>query len=109
MQFMRQPYTSEEIINSLEGVVQAEPSPFLYTRIQARVNAEKNKSEYLFERFVTRPAFAIATAFVLIILNGYMLHNKINKTDSIGEKSQALAIEYGQHINNPYEINETPE
>jgi hypothetical protein len=29
--------TSEEIINSLDGIQRAEPSPFLYTRIHARL------------------------------------------------------------------------
>ncbi|MEY4740157.1 MAG: hypothetical protein RLZZ05_1541, partial [Bacteroidota bacterium] len=54
---MKMKFTSEEVINSLEGIQRAEGSPFLFTRIQARMKKEENRPEMVFFRFITRPAF----------------------------------------------------
>jgi len=40
---MKMKFTSEEVINSLEGIQRAEGSPFLFTRIQARMKKEENR------------------------------------------------------------------
>ncbi len=105
---MKMKVTSEEVINSLEGIQRAEGSPFLFTRIQARMKKEENRPEMVFFRFITRPAFALAIALFFIAINGYLVSNSFNKQNAMDDLGQPLAAEYVQHDINPYETNELP-
>ena len=105
---MKMKFTSEEVINSLEGIQKAEGSPFLFTRIQARMKKEENRPEMVFFRFITRPAFAMAFALFFIAINGYLITNSVNKNNAMDDLGQPLAAEYVQHDLNPYETNELP-
>jgi hypothetical protein len=105
---MKMKFTSEEVINSLEGIQKAEGSPFLFTRIQARMKKEENRPEIVFFRFITRPAFALAIAVFFIAINGYLITNSVNKKNAMDDLGQPLAAEYVQHDLNPYETNELP-
>ena len=105
---MKMKFTSEEVINSLEGIQRAEGSPFLFTRIQARMKKEENRPEMVFFRFITRPAFALAIALFFIAINGYLVTNSVNKNNAMDDLGQPLAAEYVQHDLNPYESNELP-
>lgn len=102
-------YNTDEIINSLNGASKAEPSEFLFTRIQSRLNEERKSPYYAFINFISRPAFAVAISLIFILINGYMLASKIKDKDTMNEVSQPLAVEYVQHVVNPYETNENPE
>ncbi len=105
---MKMKFTSEEVINSLEGIQRAEGSPFLFTRIQARMKKEENRPEMVFFRFITRPAFALAIALFFIAINGYLVSNSFNKQNAMDDLGQPLAAQYVQHDINPYETNELP-
>jgi hypothetical protein len=105
---MKKKFTSEEVINSLEGIQKAEGSPFLFTRIQARMKKEENRPEMVFFRFITRPAFALGIALFFIAINGYLVSNSFNRQNTMDDLGQPLAAEYVQHDLNPYETNELP-
>jgi hypothetical protein len=105
---MKMKFTSEEVINSLEGIQRAEGSPFLFTRIQARMKKEENRPEMVFFRFITRPAFALAIALFFIAINAYLVSNSFNRQNAMDDLGQPLAAEYVQHDINPYETNELP-
>ncbi len=105
---MKMKFTSEEVINSLEGIQRAEGSPFLFTRIQARMKKEENRPEMVFLRYITRPAFALTIALFFIAINGYLISNSVSKNNTIDDFGQPLAAEYVQHDLNPYETNELP-
>jgi hypothetical protein len=105
---MKKHYTAEEIISSLDHIQKASPSPYLYAKIQSKMRQESNSPEAYFFRFITNPAFALAVAFVFILMHGYLLMNR-NENASNGEDMGGLiASEYVQHTVNPYEINDIP-
>ena len=106
---MTRHFSTEEIINSLDGAKKVEPSPFLYTRIQSRLNDESRSPYSIILRFLTRPAVALAITMIFVIINGFILADKLKENDNRLEGYQPLAIEYVQHVVNPYESNETPE
>lgn len=105
---MKPNFTSEDVINSLEGIQKAEPLPFLYTRVQARLMQEQNRPEIAIFRFVTRPLFAVCFAIIFILVNGYLVNLKMKDTHLSEEVSQPIAAEYVQYTVNPYEITEMP-
>jgi len=105
---MNQKFTTEEVINSLEGIQRAEGNPFLFTRIQARMKKEESRPEMVFFRLITRPALALTIAVFFIGINAYLVSNNMNAKYSTDEMGQPLAVEYVQHEVNPYETNELP-
>ena len=59
----------EESLNSMDDVKRAEPKPFLFTRINARMN---KGTESVWEKagwFITRPAVALAVVCLVLIIN----------------------------------------
>lgn len=106
---MKKHYTAEEIIDSLDQIQKASPSPYLYAKIQARMQQESNSPEAYFFRFVTKPAFALAVAIIFILMHGYLLLNMKNNAPDSEDMGGLIASEYVQHTLNPYEINEVPQ
>ena len=100
----------EETLSSLEGIQRAEPTPFFHTRLMARMEAGQASAMDRFVGLISRPAFAIATALVFLLLNGFILagllrNRQVNSTE---EPGQSLAYEYTQstpdnnfYANNP--------
>jgi hypothetical protein len=105
---MKPNFISEEIINSLEGIERAQPTPFLYTRVHARLIKIQHSPEINFFKFVTRPAFVLGVVLLIVFMNGYFMMNRTNLFNTQEEVSQSLAVEYGQNTPNPYDLNETP-
>lgn len=106
---MKANFTSEEIINSLDGIQRAEPAPFLYTRVHARLLQNENSFVLTIFRYITKPSFVMALAMLIILVNGYIMYNRIVMQESQEEMNQTIAAEYGrQNAINPYELNEAP-
>ena len=100
-------FNTEEILSSLDGIVRAEPRPFLFTRIQARMIQEEKMPELAVLRFITKPAFVLSLTLLFISINAYVFVNKTGSGIS-DEISQPVAAEYVQPEALPYDINETP-
>jgi hypothetical protein len=106
---MKTGFTSEEIINSLDGIKRAEPTPFLYTRIQARLIKKQDNPILTAFSFVTRPAVVLIMVMLILLVNGYIMFNSNAIQNNQEEMGQSLAAEYGrQNAINPYELNEAP-
>jgi hypothetical protein len=105
---MKPNFTLEEIVNSLEGIERAQPTPFLYTRVHARLIKNQHSPEINFFKFVTRPAFVLGMALLILFMNGYFIMNRTNFQNTQEEVGQSLAVEYGQNTLNPYDLNEAP-
>jgi hypothetical protein len=106
---MKVKFTTEEIINSLDGIERAEPSPFFYTRVHARLMDNQNSPAQSAFRLITRPAFVMAIVMLIVLVNGYIMYNRSALLQNQDEIGQTIAAEYGrQSTINPYELNEAP-
>ena len=106
---MKAKFTTEEIINSLDGIQRAEPTPFLYTRIHARLQGNESSTVYTIFRYITKPSFVLAVVMLIILVNGFIMYNRIEMQQNQEDMSQTIAAEYGrQNAINPYELNEAP-
>jgi flagellar biosynthesis/type III secretory pathway M-ring protein FliF/YscJ len=85
----------ERTLQSIDGVKRAEANPFLYTRIQARMNKKSTGWEGIFS-FVSKPAIAIAIVAIVMAVNGWALWGSNTTEETITESSNAseLATEY---------------
>lgn len=106
---MKKRITPEEIINSLDGIQRAEPTPFLYTRVHARLVKKQDNMFLTAFAFITRPAFVMAMVMLILLVNGYIMFNRSAFQHNQEEIGQTIAAEYGrQNTINPYELNELP-
>jgi hypothetical protein len=86
----------EEILDSLSRMEKAEPRPFFYTRLQARMAAEADPSAWgRAMAFLSRPAVSLATLILFLLVNGAILFNAVKKNQAVEvDNGQALASEY---------------
>ncbi|HVZ95549.1 MAG TPA: hypothetical protein VG847_01640 [Chitinophagaceae bacterium] len=87
----------DEVLNSTDGIQQAMPRPFLFTRIEARMQEEKNIWSRI-SSFVARPVVAFACVFSIIIINaGVLWFSDISATPGTQQAPEiATADEYNQ-------------
>jgi hypothetical protein len=99
----------EDTLNSLDGVRRAEANPFLFTRIQARLNSPRNGFERIIQ-ITGKPAFAF-TVLLLVLVTNLMVMLKGSADASAAKKEQtqfAVADEYHMDVPSLYDY-ETPE
>jgi hypothetical protein len=95
-----------ETLDSLNGMQKAEPRPFLFTRIMARMN---QKEETIWEKIaslVSKPAVAFATVLLFLAINAIVLFS-VSGGDSTPEQEPALVADsdYGLSVSSMYDIN----
>src|SRR5689334_2446932 len=97
---------AEEILNSLNGIHRAEPQPYFYTRLMAKLDKQKNGLEGL-AGFISKPAFAIAVIALFLVINVVILFNSSSNATSPSQEDSSLAVEndYGLSVPSIYDIN----
>jgi len=88
----------EQTLQSLDGLKRAEANPFLFTRIQARMNKKSSRWEERAFSFLSRPAIAVAIVVVVMVVNGWALWGNSasgsNETVTADTNVSELANEY---------------
>lgn len=83
----------EEALASIDNIKRAEANPFLYTRLEARLaRTELNVWERV-SRAVTRPAVALATLSLVLVLNVAVVIQGIAAVDNVPEFSEMASTE----------------
>ena len=87
----------EEIINSTDAMRRAEPRPFLFTRIEARMQVEKNMWSRV-SSFVARPVVAFVCICLVVVLNAAVVwFSNVSGAGNAQQGSEvATADEYNQ-------------
>jgi hypothetical protein len=63
----------EETLNSLDGIRRAEPQPYFYTRLIARLQRNDKTLWESLGSFIARPAIAVASLCIILAFNAFML------------------------------------
>ena len=97
---------SEDILNSLNGVHRAQPQPYFYTRLMAKLDKQRNGWEQV-AGFISKPVFAIAAIALFLIINVAILFNSSSNATSSSQEESSLAVEndYGLSVPSIYDIN----
>ena len=93
----------EEVLNSLDGIRRAQPQPWFFSRIQARLGREVAEEKTVWGAlgsFLSKPAVAIASLCVIMLLNGVLLLNRPTKISStvIAVQSEQTASDSESYI-----------
>lgn len=84
---------AESALNGFDGITRAEPRPFLYTRLSARMNNQNAPANFWERsaRYLSRPAVAFACVLMVLLANGLVL---LNKKTAVSDQSELLADDY---------------
>jgi hypothetical protein len=80
----------EETLKAFEGISQAEPSPFYYTRLKARMEKELLQPKTVLG-FQLKPIYAYSIFFALVVINIFAISNfKNHQNHPLQEESYSL-------------------
>jgi hypothetical protein len=96
-----------ETIDSFDGLQKAEPKPFMFTRIMARMN---RKDETILEKIVSlvsRPVVAFATVILFLAINAFVLFSISGSAtpEEVQEPALVADSDYGLSVSSMYDIN----
>jgi hypothetical protein len=96
----------QEALDSLDGLPRATANPYLFTRIQARLQEQNSPWEKL-AGFIARPAFAVAIVLMFLSANLYVASRQ--KEDRLAREKQTneqmFAAEFSTSSNLSNELN----
>lgn len=95
----------KDALDSLEGMEPASANPFFFTRLEARMQKEKNSWERI-SSFVSRPVVAFACIFAVIMINAAVIFSsEKNHNTSTSQNNEIASVdEYSQVSSNFYEF-----
>ena len=87
----------EDAMHSLDGIEKASPGPYFFTRLEARMQAQKNVWEKI-TSFLTKPSMAFACICLVIIINAIVIFSSSNPKKNLVQQNTELATidEYSQ-------------
>jgi len=80
----------DEVMQSLNRVEKASPSPFFFTRLEARMEREKSSWEKI-SSFVAKPVVAFACICLVIMINAWVIFSSRNSQNSTDQQTSELA------------------
>lgn len=94
----------EDAMRSIEGIHKAAPPPFFFTRLEARMHAEKN-TWLKITSFLARPSIAFACICLIILINTIVIFSTANTDNQLAaQNTEVLTIdEYSQLTANFYD------
>ncbi|MEP6927879.1 MAG: hypothetical protein ABI834_09600 [Ginsengibacter sp.] len=95
----------DNVLQSLDSIKKASPRPFLFTRIEARMQKVKNTWSML-ASFAGRPAVAFVCICFVLILNVMVIFLSNNSVNSATQQDTEIAAadEYNQATATLYEF-----
>ncbi len=98
----------EETMHSIDGIDKAQPNPFFFTRLEARMEKENNIWVKI-TSFVTRPLVAFACICLVIIINAFVILSSSLSTNTSTKQNTELATvdEYTQINTTLYDFENT--
>jgi len=100
----------EKTLSSLDGIQRTEASPYLVTRIKARLEREEKSFWGRALMFLTRPSVAVPAIVLTILINTVLFFEfKSEKIQIPQDEEQAFAREYNLSDNTIYESTIEPE
>ena len=89
----------DEALGSLDGAERAAPRPYLFTRLNARMQREPENSWDNVLKFISRPAIALAGLCLVITINALVVSsNYTGQTTTVAEEQYVSADEYNTSV-----------
>ena len=100
----------EKTLESLDGIQRAGANPYLFTRIEARLEKEEKSFWSGALTFISRPSVAVPAIVLTILINTAIFFEfKSEKVQVPPDEEQVFASEYNLSDNTIYESTIEPE
>src|SRR5687768_14884713 len=84
----------EAALDSLSAITRAEPNPFLFTRLEARLAKGQRGSWDKLTRAITRPAVAFLSISLVVVLNMFIVLSEPSESPIPDSSDLAVVDEY---------------
>jgi hypothetical protein len=81
----------EETLKSLDGVNQAEPNPFYYTRLKARMEKELLQPKSVWG-WTFKPLYVYASLAIVLLINVFTIATINNKSSQTNDAVQVYSL-----------------
>jgi len=88
----------QEALDSLDGIQRAEPQPYFYTRLIARLQKDEKTVWETMGSFLARPAVAVAGLFLILILNVTILLREDTGAGNLSGNGVELGMADNEYI-----------
>src|SRR5258705_11985121 len=95
----------EQTLQSLDSVKRAGANPFLFTRIQARMNKKTSRWEERTFSFISKPAIAFAILLLVMAVNGWALWGSGSDENITADNGNTSVPEFYNEYNNVASVN----
>jgi len=94
----------EHAMQSIDEIQKASPAPYFFTRLEARMESEKNVWAKI-TSFVARPSMAFACVCLIIIINAIVIFSSAKNDKQVAQQNTEVPTidEYAQLSANFYE------
>jgi hypothetical protein len=94
----------DKTLDSLDNIQRASSNPFLFTRIQARLQKEETSFWSRAFAFINKPTVAFAGVAIAIIINAVVLfESRSQSVKNTQDEEQVFASEYNLSTNTIYD------
>lgn len=95
----------EDTLHSLDGITKASPTPFFFTRLEARMHKKRNVWDQV-SSFVSRPVIVFSGIFLILLINAAVIFTSstLNTTPEKQNNELATVDEYSQVSTSFYEF-----
>jgi len=90
----------ERTLESLDGLERAETTPFFYTRLMARLETAPVGVWNQWMAFIARPVVSLSILFLFLLMNGYLLINKISEENEQGPQASDYVAQQITYFDN---------
>ena len=84
----------EGILSSLDKIRRAEPQPYLYTRLRARLEAGRVTVWDRVTTIISRPVIAVGGVFLVLIINIFAIYSHNNLSGNNDQPDVASTEDY---------------
>src|SRR6185436_15045402 len=99
----------EKTLESLNGIQRAAANPYLFTRIEARLEKEERSFWSRALTFISRPSVAVPAIVLTILINTAIFFEFKSEKVQIPQDEETFAREYNLSDNTIYESTIEPE
>jgi len=89
---------AEETLESLDGIKRAEPQPFFYTRLKARLERDQKSWWETTGSFLARPVTVIACLGFILVFNAFILFNQDSNSDQTATGSTPDVVTDNEYV-----------
>ena len=88
----------QETLESLDGISRAEPKPFFYTRLTARLQKDVPSVWESIGALISKPAVAIATLCIILALNAFILFRNDDDSSTLPMSSNDALVSDNEYV-----------